>query len=131
MAKMIHSMIRVMNAEKSTQFYQDILNLEVKRSLNFKGFDLHYLGNDESDFELELTVNHDKTQPYILGDGYGHLAFSAQNIESLHQRAAQLGYRPRPVKSFYNDDELVAKFFFITDPDGYEIEIIERSEQYH
>ncbi len=131
MAKMIHSMIRVLDVKRSTQFYQDILNLEIKRTLNFDGFDLHYLGNNESDFELELTVNHDKTKPYILGDGYGHLAFSAQNIEALHEKAVKLGYQPRPIKSFYNDDELVAKFFFIADPDGYEIEVIERSEAYH
>jgi len=128
---MIHSMIRVLDVKKSTQFYLELFDLEVKRTLNFNSFDLLYLGNEESDFELELTFNHDKSLAYILGDGYGHLAFSAQNIESLHEKAVKLGYQPRPVKSFYNEDKLVAKFFFITDPDGYEIEVIERSEHYH
>jgi len=130
MAKMIHSMIRVLNEKKSLQFYQDVLNLREKRRLSFESFALIYLGNDETDFELELTVNFNQKEAYQMGDGYGHLAFAANNIEMRHQNAVSLGYQPNDIKEFYNGDELVAKFFFINDPDGYSIEVIERSEIY-
>lgn len=130
MAKMIHSMIRVVNESKSLQFYQTILNLTEKRRITFDSFCLIYLGNDESDFELELTVNFDTKCAYEHGNGYGHLAVSAENIERIHQKACALGYQPKDIKSFYNGDELVAKFFFINDPDGYAIEVIERSDTY-
>ena len=127
---MIHSMIRVVDESQSLQFYQTIFNLTEKRRITFDSFCLIYLGNDESDFELELTVNFDTKTPYALGNGYGHLAVSAENIEAIHQTATELGYHPKKVKSFYNGDELVAKFFFINDPDGYAIEVIERSDTF-
>lgn len=123
-------MIRVFDEKKSLKFYHEVLNLREKRRLSFDSFNLIYLGNDESDFELELTVNFDASEPYKLGNGYGHLAVSATNIESLHKRALKLGYSPNDVKSFLNGNDLVAKFFFINDPDGYSIEVIERSDTY-
>ncbi|MEI5639542.1 MULTISPECIES: VOC family protein [unclassified Pseudoalteromonas] len=130
MAKMIHSMIRVKDADRSIQFYHDVFALRVKRRVDFNDFSLIYLANDETSFELELTWNHKGDQTYDLGNGYGHLAFAADDLKPLHQQAAELGYQPREIKSFYNGDELVAKFFFIQDPDGYEIEVIERSAVY-
>tara|TARA_Y100000034_G_C6634741_1_gene277258 strand:+ start:111 stop:506 length:396 start_codon:yes stop_codon:yes gene_type:complete len=130
MAKMIHSMLRVFDAKKSIEFYQTVFDFRVKRQINFDDFDLIYLGNDETDFELELTANHGQKEVYELGNGYGHLALAAENIEDLHARAEAAGYSPKDVKSFYNGDDLVAKFFFVKDPDGYDIEVIERSEFY-
>ena len=130
MTKMIHSMIRVFDEKKSLKFYHEVLNLREKRRLSFDSFNLIYLGNDESDFELELTVNIDASEHFKLGNGYGHLADSANNIESLHKRALELKYSPNDVKSFFNGNDLVAKFFFIKDPDGYSIEVIERSDTY-
>ena len=123
-------MIRVFNAADSIKFYQDVFNFRVKRLINFDRFDLIYLGNDETDFELELTANHQQQTNYELGNGYGHLAFAATDIELLHNEAVSKGYQPKEVKSFYNGETLVAKFFFINDPDGYDIEVIERSEFY-
>lgn len=130
MAKMIHSMIRVKDAERSIQFYHDVFALEEKRRVDFDDFCLIYLGNKETSFELELTWNHNSNTDYDLGNGYGHLAFAAEKLEPLHQRASELGYQPKEIKSFYNKDTLVATFFFIKDPDGYDIEVIERSELY-
>lgn len=130
MAKMIHSMIRVVDESKSLAFYQNIFNLSEKRRITFDSFCLIYLGNDESEFELELTVNFDQQTQYDLGNGYGHLAVSAENITLLHQKARSLGYHPKDIKTFYNGDTLVAKFFFINDPDGYAIEVIERSDTF-
>ena len=74
MAKAIHTMIRVLDESRSVAFYDTAFGLKVAERLAFDGFTLLYLRNDEADFEVELTVNHDQTEPYTHGDGYGHLA---------------------------------------------------------
>lgn len=130
MAKMIHTMIRVKDADQSIRFYHDVFALTVKRRIDFSNFSLIYLGNGQTSFELELTWNHDMQSEYIHGNGYGHLAFVVDELESTFEQALALGYRPKAIKDFYNQDVLVAKFFFITDPDGYEIEVIEKSDVY-
>ncbi|MBR0384384.1 MAG: VOC family protein, partial [Eubacteriaceae bacterium] len=73
--KMIHVMIRVFDLDKSIAFYQDALNMhETRRKVKAdKNFTLVYLGDDHSDFELELTYNYDPEKPYDLGTGYGHI----------------------------------------------------------
>ena len=71
MAKAIHSMIRVLDEERSLAFYEKAFGLTVKDRLDFPEFALIYLSNPESEFELELTVNKSQTAPYDLGDGYG------------------------------------------------------------
>ena len=70
--QMIHSCIRVMNLEKSEQFYQEAFGFEVVRRKDFPEhrFNLSYLTSPGSDFELELTWNQDQTEPYELGNGY-------------------------------------------------------------
>ncbi|MBQ4847480.1 VOC family protein [Pseudoalteromonas sp. MMG013] len=130
MAKMIHTMVRVTNAEQSIKFYHALFNLHEKRRLTFDDFTLIYLGNEDSDFELELTHNHAQKNQYELGNGYGHLAFTTPDLNSLHQLAIELGYQPKEIKQFFNHSTLIATFFFITDPDGYDIEVIERSKIY-
>lgn len=74
MAKMIHSMIRVLDVERSKAFYEKAFNIKEKRYLDFDDFALVYLGNDENDFEIELTLNKGRTEPYSHGNGYGHIA---------------------------------------------------------
>ena len=74
MAKVIHSMIRVLEEARSVAFYRRAFGLEIATRLAFDGFTLVYLKSVESDFELELTINGDRTKPYALGDGYGHIA---------------------------------------------------------
>ncbi|MCG7536289.1 VOC family protein [Pseudoalteromonas sp. OOF1S-7] len=130
MAKLIHSMVRVMDLQKSLAFYHDVLALGERRRIEFDDFSLVYLGNEEAEFELELTWNHNTGQPYELGNGYGHIAVVVDDLAPVHTKAQALGYQPKEIKSFYNGDTLVARFFFITDPDGYQIEVIERSETF-
>ncbi|EJL6493094.1 VOC family protein, partial [Vibrio cholerae] len=67
MAKIIHTMIRVMDLERSIKFYQDVLELEIKDQYKFDGFSLTYLSNSNSDFELELTHNNDQRESYSHG----------------------------------------------------------------
>jgi lactoylglutathione lyase len=78
MAKPIHSMIRVLDEARSVTFYQRALGLEVIDRLAFDGFTLLYLRAPEGPFELELTVNHDRTEPYQLE----HFRFTRTHIPS-------------------------------------------------
>lgn len=126
MAKAIHSMIRVLDEQKSVDFYHNAFGLNVADRLDFDSFTLVYLSNAESTFELELTINKDQTEPYDLGSGYGHFAVSVDNLETEHEKMNRHGYSPRKIVEFEREGNLLAKFFFVTDPDGYEIEVLQR-----
>jgi lactoylglutathione lyase len=130
MAKAVHSMIRVLYEQRSLAFYDKAFGLTVAERLAFEGFTLIYLSNPESGFELELTVNHDRTEPYVLGDGYGHLAFSVGNLEAEHARFESLGLGPTSLKELKLDGRSLARFFFVQDPDGYKIEVLQRGGRY-
>ena len=130
MAKMIHSMIRVFDEARSLAFYRDAFGLEVAERLDFATFTLIYLSNAEQSFELELTVNKDRSEAYALGDGYGHLAVSVEDLEAEHARMQAAGHSIGSIVDFKNGDLPVAKFFFVTDPDGYKIEVIQRGNRY-
>ncbi len=126
MAKAIHSMLRVLDEARSVGFYEKAFGLKIKDRYPFEGFTLVYLKNDEIDFELELTVNAGRTEAYDLGNGYGHLAVSVRDASAEHGRLVELGLSPTPLKEFQRDGTLFAKFFFVTDPDGYKIEVLQR-----
>jgi len=130
MAKAIHSMIRVLEEARSVEFYKTAFGLEVADRLDFDSFTLVYLSNSETGFELELTVNKDRTEPYDLGDGYGHLAFSVADVDSEHARLTELGLSPRKLVNFAPAGDVIARFFFIADPDGYQIEVLQRAGRY-
>ena len=126
MAKAIHSMIRVSDEINSIAFYQKAFNLSVADILDFETFTLLYLSSSEAEFELELTINKDQTEPYQLGNGYGHFAVSVDDVEAEHARFEKEGLNPRKLVEFERDGSLLAKFFFVQDPDGYEIEVLQR-----
>ncbi len=130
MAKLIHSMIRVLDEGRSVDFYSRAFGLKVADRLDFESFTLIYMSNGESSFELELTVNKGHSDPYQLGDGYGHLAVSVDDVDALHARLGADGLAPRKLVDFRNGDTLVARFFFIADPDGYQIEVIQRGGRF-
>lgn len=130
MAKAIHSMIRVLNEARSVSFYKTAFALEIADRLDFETFTLVYLRNAEADFEVELTVNKDRTEPYTLGDGYGHIAFCVDDLDAEHARFEQAGFSPRKIVEFNRDGGLLARFFFVEDPDGYKIEVLQRHGRY-
>ncbi|MGF1687298.1 VOC family protein [Photobacterium japonica] len=129
MAKIIHSMVRVVDLDKSLQFYKAALDLDVAERLDFDGFSLVYLRNEENDMELELTWN-EGAEAYTHGTGYGHLAVAVEHLEAEHEKLAALGYEPADIKEFFRDGQLLAKFFFVQDPDGYKIEFLQRHGRY-
>ncbi len=130
MAKMIHSMIRVLDEARSVDFYDKAFGLKVARRMDFETFTLVYLSNDESSFELELTINKGRTEAYDRGNGYGHLAVTVEDVVAEHARVSALGLAPRKLVDFAPGGEVIAKFFFIADPDGYEIEVLQRANDY-
>ncbi len=126
MAKAIHSMIRVLEEARSVRFYEQALGLTVADRLDFPTFTLIYLRNAEADFEVELTINKDQTTPYDLGAGYGHLAVVVDDLDAEHARFVTLGFEPRNIVEFNHDGALIARFFFVQDPDGYKIEVLQK-----
>lgn len=123
-------MIRVLDEDRARDFYERAFGLTVADRLDFDDFTLVYLSNDESPFELELTINKGRTEPYDPGDGYGHLAVSVADLDAAHARFEAEGLGPRKIVEFNRDGALLARFFFIQDPDGYQIEVLQRHGRY-
>ena len=130
MAKAGHTMLRVLDEARSTDFYHRAFGLGIADRFPFDDFTLVYLRGRESDFELELTVNHGRTAPYVSGDGYGHLAVVVDNLDAEHARLSKEGLKPKPIKEFFRDGSLMARFFFVEDPDGYKIEVMQKHGRY-
>ena len=130
MARMIHTMIRVTDEARSIAFYETALGLRVKDRLDFDEFTLIYMTGEDNGFELELTVNKGRETPYDLGDGYGHLAVSVADLDAEHARLEAAGLAPRKLVEFAPGGSRIARFLFIADPDGYQIEVLERSGRF-
>ena len=130
MAKAIHTMIRVFDLDRSCAFYENALGLRVEDHFDFDGFSLTYMRNDETDFEIELTLNKDQSAPYTHGDGYGHVAVCVDDLAAERVRITGLGIDAGEIKEFFREGALMARFFFLQDPDGYKIEVLERHGRY-
>ncbi|HEY0123686.1 MAG TPA: VOC family protein [Rhizobium sp.] len=126
MAKMIHAMIRVLDEARSVEFYNKAFGLEIADRIAFPTFTLIYLSNAETGFELELTVNQGRVEHYALGEGYGHLAVAVDELRDEHARFVSLGLNPGKIIELNHDGTLFALLFFVTDPDGYKIEVVQR-----
>ena len=130
MAKAIHMMVRVLEEARSVAFYENAFGLKVQDRFDFDDFTLVYLRNEENDFEVELTVNKGREQPYQHGDGYGHIAFAVDDLDAEHARFQEQGFDPADIKEFKREGSLMARFFFVQDPDGYKIEVVQRHGRY-
>ena len=124
--RMLHTMLRVGDLEKSLAFYTAVLGMQLLRRKDYASgrFTLAFLGyGDEKDHTvLELTHNWD-TEHYDLGDGYGHIALGVQDIQAtcsgIAERGGRLVRAPGPMK---HGTTVIA---FLEDPDGYKVELIE------
>ena len=130
MAKPVHSMIRVLDEARSLDFYSRAFDLQIADRLGFEDFALVYLRHASSPFELELTVNFDRKEPYVPGDGYGHLAVVVDNLDAEHARFEREKLSPGPLRDFKHDGKTFARFFFVSDPDGYKIEVIQKGGRF-
>jgi lactoylglutathione lyase len=129
MAKLIHSMIRVLDLKRSTDFYERAFGLAESHRLEFPSFTLLYLREPESGSEIELTWNKGQTDPYTHGSGYGHIAFCVDGLEAHREMLLRQGYMPGDLKSL-DAPNGSARFYFVADPDGYKIEVLERAGHY-
>jgi len=100
MAKPVHAMIRVLDEARSLHFYARAFGLEVADHLKFPDFALIYLRHPSSPFEVELTVNFDRKEPYDLGDGYGHIAVVVDDLDAEHARFERDKLSPGPLRRF-------------------------------
>lgn len=118
MVRFNHFNFNVLDLEKSLKFYKGALGLEPVREKRASdgSFTLVYLGDGSSSFTLELTWLADRKEPYNLGECEFHLAFEAEDYEAMHKKHEEMG-----VICFENP---AMGIYFITDPDGYWIEII-------
>lgn len=114
--KMIHENYNVADLDRSIAFYEKALGLHEKRRKNGNGFVIAFLGNDNSDFELELTCLSEHPQNYDLGECEFHLAFRTDDFDAAHKLHEEMGCicYENPTMGIY----------FIEDPDGYWLEIV-------
>ena len=127
-ARMLHTMIRVFDLDKSVDFYTRLLGMGLlrKRDVPEGRYSLAFVGyGDEADSTvIELTYNWDQKEPYALGTAFGHLAIGVPDVYATCERLAKEGVKitrpPGPVKF---GTTVIA---FIEDPDGYKIELIQR-----
>lgn len=121
--KMLHTCIRVKDLDKSLKFYKEALGLIETRRMDYPEykFSLVYLSDKEDGYEVELTYNYDQEKPYDLGNGFSHIAVGVEDIEAERERHISLGYEVTTMKGLSDG---AATYYFVTDPDGYKVEVI-------
>lgn len=128
--RLLHTMLRVGNLDKSLQFYCDVLGMTLLRQKDYPGgkFTLAFVGyGDESDHTvIELTHNWG-IESYDLGEGYGHIALGVDDIyktcNEIKARGGNVVREPGPMK---HGSTVIA---FVTDPDGYKVELIQLKDK--
>jgi lactoylglutathione lyase len=130
MTRPIQMMIRALDAERSLDFYRRAFDLNITGRFAFDDFELIYLNDKPGAFEIELTVNRGRTNAYDLGDGYGHVAFVVDDIASEHARFEREGLNSGPLKEMQRNGKQFARLFFVQDPDGYKIDVLQKSGRF-
>jgi lactoylglutathione lyase len=121
--KMLHTMLRVRDLDKSLKFYCGFVGLhETRRTPIADEALLVFLTDDDGRYDLELTLNHGQTE-YALGDQYGHMAFGVPDLDVVEAEIKRRGWEYWPSRP-----ELKSRYLFVCDPDGYEVEIIEKRD---
>ena len=126
--RILHTMIRVRDLDRSLDFYCDKLGMSLLRKQDYPEgkFTLAFVGyGDEADAAvIELTYNWGHDEPYDPGDGFGHVALGVPDIYGLCERLEKDGVKvPRPPGPMKHGSTVIA---FLEDPDGYKIELIQR-----
>lgn len=127
-ARYIHTCYRILDPEKSKDFYVDKLGMKLVGEMHFDSATNYFFAMeaDASQPMLELTHNHDQSQPYDTGDGYSHVAFTVDDLEGtvskLEEAGVEVALAPKTMTVEGHDYRIA----FVVDPDGYRIELIER-----
>ncbi len=125
MSELIHTCYRVLDLERSADFYGKLGFEEIRRMpIGAEATNL-FMGLPGDGPRLELTFNHGRTEPYEIGAGYGHIAITTDDLDATLERLAAVGIEPeRPP---YSVREGGSRICFVRDPDDYRIELIERA----
>ena len=128
-ARLLHTMIRVLDLEKSIDFYTRLLGMRLLSRKDYPSgeFTLVFVGygDESSTAVIELTHNWGQKEPYTIGSGFGHIAIGVPDIYGACERLAKEGVKiPRPPGPMKHGGSVIA---FVEDPDGYKIELIQRS----
>ncbi|MCA6572137.1 MAG: lactoylglutathione lyase [Pseudanabaena sp.] len=124
--RVLHTMVRVGNLERSLDFYTNVLGMKELRRKDYPDgrFTLAFVGygDESSNAVIELTHNWD-TETYEIGTGYGHIALGMENIytacDAIREKGGKITREPGPMK--HGTTEIA----FVEDPDGYKIELIQ------
>ena len=123
--KFLHAMIRVKNIVKSLDFYKNLFNLELCKKKRLEDCELYFLEDKETGFQIELTFNDETPKNgYQIGTGFGHFAFGVKSMDEFTKKLKNFNY-----EYLYEPFDLTgkgSKIAFVRDPDGYEIELIEK-----
>lgn len=121
--KMLHTCIRVMDLEKSLKFYKEALGLIETRRKDFPehGFTLVFLSDKTGNYEIELTYNYNPDKPYVIGNGFSHIAVAVDDLEGSRDIHEKMGYKVSKLMGLPGSPP---RYYFVTDPDGYDIEVI-------
>ena len=123
MGALIHTCYRVLDLDAAVGFYEKLGFEELRRMPIGDEATNVFMGMPGDGARLELTHNHDVTEPYAIGTGYGHIAITASDLDGTLARLAESGIEPE--KPPYQVREGGSRLCFVRDPDGYRIELIE------
>jgi lactoylglutathione lyase len=128
MTRYLHTMLRITDPEKTRTFYET-LGLEFRRDMDIvrdgtKEATNYFFGVPGEDAELEFTLNHDG-RSYELGSAYGHVAFAVDDLDKTLEKLKEHGIEPE--REPYRVRAGGSRLCFVSDPDGYRIELIDRS----
>jgi len=124
-SELIHTCYRVLDVDRSVDFYERLGFEEMARKPIRDEATNVFMGMPGDGARLELTFNHGQDQPYEIGTGYGHIALAVDDLDGTLDRLSQQGIEPE--KPPYQVSDGGSRLCFVQDPDGYRVELIERS----
>jgi len=121
----LHAMIRVKDIEKSIKFYSELLEMKMVREKQLDDCTLYFLTDKNGIVQIELTYNDETPKDgYEVGTGFGHFAFSVESMDEFTKKLQKTEYKY--LYEPYKLSSTGSTIAFIKDPDGYEIELIEK-----
>lgn len=113
--------LRVRDIDATLDFYTNLFDFEIasRREFPEDKFDLIYLNSPGSSVQIELTYNYD-AEPYVIGDGFSHLGVTVSDLDAMHDTCKASTYETGELKGLSGG---APSYFFVTDPDGYRIEV--------